>query len=566
MNSAGKALKIEREIRQRLAAGNALSANDLAMAAIEAGTASDAVRYLYLQSLAASGSSRLALKRFVDLAPPVSQRDEDWLALHARLHKDLAFAGIDVDYNLRRAAAEYEIAHQRTQGTFSLINAATLNLLAGNPRVAEEMGRKSLDLLGLTEPRGEQARYFWFASRAEAYLVLADGPAARTQLAQANRLARNNLQARSRTRAQLRRIVRAQGLDPSLPLQIELPNAYVLDAFGESLSDVPACPADLHRTLAGAPAFAVVNRDPHWLPPIQQLIGSGAMLHLAIQADLPQELAWWSEHFSDSASRSLSQMLKGAVRVSAIRGFLHAEQNWMKRQAYRLIYGLAAVQARELDEESELQRIAISNAGWRLTDELAIPAIRRAARGSDDQARRGRRNVGLVFSDLVGFRRFSDEDILGYWERMMPRIAASLDGTGDKILLRQTWGDALHLVTEDAASAIRVAHRLLQCVRELRRELPGRLGSAQIRVGAHYAPAFEGYDPVEQIRTYYGTQLSLAASVEPVTPPGQVFATETCAAALALEAKDEFFVEYAGEVPLAKKLGSFRLYAVHRKS
>ena len=148
----------------------------------------------------------------------------------------------------------------------------------------------------------------------------------------------------------------------------------------------------------------------------------------------------------------------------------------------------------------------------------------------------------------------------------MPAMAAAIAPWEGKILLQQTWGDALHLVTEDARSAVTIAHLLVDTVRSVRRTQNGLLRQVQIRVGTHYAPAFEGYDPIEKIRTYYGTQLSFAASVEPVTPPGQVYATETCAAALALDADDEFHLEYAGEIDLAKRYGSYRLFAVRPRS
>lgn len=557
---------VEAQIRAHLAAGNALSANDLATAAIESGSASDRIRYLYLQSLAGSGGSQLALRRYDDLAPPPEDRDEDWLALHARLYKDLAFAGIEVDYNLPRAASEYEAAHDLTGGVFSLVNAASLHLLCGARRDALLMARKALQILATEDPKDELARYYWAASRAEAHLVAAEYEAAEAALTEANRLARDDLYSRSRSRAQIRRIASVQGLDPAIALGIQLPDAYVLDMPDGCLTETQELPPELAALLAGSPSFAVMDRDLNWFNAIRNMGRCGSHLHLVLQASQQIEAELWEQQFGQSGSRNLRRLMKAAARVSAIRGFQPDEGGWVRREAYRLVYGLAKVAASELDQQVKLRRLSVSDDGWRLHDDLLVPPVRSKARSAEAAGEVQRRSVGLVFTDIVGFRRFTDTDIRDFWAALMPAMAAAIAPWEGKILLQQTWGDALHLVTEDARSAVTIAHLLVDTVRSVRRTQNGLLRQVQIRVGTHYAPAFEGYDPIEKIRTYYGTQLSFAASVEPVTPPGQVYATETCAAALALDADDEFHLEYAGEIDLAKRYGSYRLFAVRPRS
>jgi class 3 adenylate cyclase len=122
----------------------------------------------------------------------------------------------------------------------------------------------------------------------------------------------------------------------------------------------------------------------------------------------------------------------------------------------------------------------------------------------------------------------------------------------------------LHLVTADARSAALATEALLATVRALRPHLGGRLGELEIRVGAHFAPAWHGNDAIERVRTFYGTQLSFTARVEPVTPPGTTYVTEAFAAELAVSAADEFATEYAGEIALAKRFGRFRIYSLRR--
>lgn len=174
--------------------------------------------------------------------------------------------------------------------------------------------------------------------------------------------------------------------------------------------------------------------------------------------------------------------------------------------------------------------------------------------------------VGLVFTDMVGFSVLDDDEILAYWTIVVPALQKCLRPYADRILLQRTWGDALHLVTMDAPSSALVADALLKTVVDLRRKLSGKLAKLEIRVGVHFAPAWRGEDAVQDARTYYGSQLSFAARVEPVTPPGTAYVTEACAAELAVAGATSFRVEYAGEVPLAKRYGTFRLYSLHRRN
>ena len=87
-----------------------------------------------------------------------------------------------------------------------------------------------------------------------------------------------------------------------------------------------------------------------------------------------------------------------------------------------------------------------------------------------------------------------------------------------------------------------------------------------MRLGVHFAPIFEGYDPVLKVTSYYGSQVSRTARIEPITPPGEIYVTEPFAATLALEAGDAFRCDYVGQVPLAKDYGSFRMYRLGRNA
>jgi class 3 adenylate cyclase len=59
---------------------------------------------------------------------------------------------------------------------------------------------------------------------------------------------------------------------------------------------------------------------------------------------------------------------------------------------------------------------------------------------------------------------------------------------------------------------------------------------------------------------YFGSHVSRAARIEPVTAPGCAFVSEQFAAALALTPDHDFVCEYLGLQPLAKEYDVCPLY------
>ena len=64
---------------------------------------------------------------------------------------------------------------------------------------------------------------------------------------------------------------------------------------------------------------------------------------------------------------------------------------------------------------------------------------------------------------------------------------------------------------------------------------------------------------MEEAPTVFGPQLSLAARIEPVAPPGGIFVTEPFAAQLSLDGAQNVHCSYVGTTSLAKSYGRVRL-------
>ena len=168
----------------------------------------------------------------------------------------------------------------------------------------------------------------------------------------------------------------------------------------------------------------------------------------------------------------------------------------------------------------------------------------------------------LLFADVKGFSAMAEPDLPDFFETVMRRLATVIDRYGEAVRYRNTWGDALYLVVDGVADAARLSLDLQLELRLLRDELGWSTLTA--RIGGHAGPVFDGYDHVNGEPTFYGTHVTRAARIEPRTPPGEVYVTNSFAALAALDPAARVHLEYVGHVPTAKDYGSFPMYVLRR--
>jgi class 3 adenylate cyclase len=172
--------------------------------------------------------------------------------------------------------------------------------------------------------------------------------------------------------------------------------------------------------------------------------------------------------------------------------------------------------------------------------------------------------AAILFTDFAGFSTLRETALPAFWDGVMRRVADVLDAHDGEVECRNSWGDALYAVMPNAPAAAAVALDLQDALARFDYATLGLDGGGGMRVAVHYGPAYRTADPITGRTTFYGTEVSKAARIEPVTPPGAVFVTEPFAAVLALEAADRFDCRYVGRIALAKNYGEFPMYRLTR--
>ena len=165
----------------------------------------------------------------------------------------------------------------------------------------------------------------------------------------------------------------------------------------------------------------------------------------------------------------------------------------------------------------------------------------------------------MLFADFAGFSRLDEDRLSTFLEVVMGRMAKVLDRHGDAVLSRNSWGDAIFAVVTSPSQAAKIA---LEIQSELDPDLLQSMGlppEGGMRISLHHGPIFEHFDPVKGGQTFYGTEVTVAARIEPRVPVGSIYTTQPFAA-LTESDRNSYHFEYVGQMDLAKNYGVRILY------
>jgi class 3 adenylate cyclase len=177
----------------------------------------------------------------------------------------------------------------------------------------------------------------------------------------------------------------------------------------------------------------------------------------------------------------------------------------------------------------------------------------------------GRRVGAMLFSDIHGFSGLGDEQLPRFVDVILRCCAEVIARNRPEIRFVNTWGDGLFLVFDDAGKAAECALELQEAVGRIDLPAQGLPADMGLRVGLHLGPIYAARDPILDRENFFGAHVSRAARVEPVTPEGCIYVTETVAAVLALHHSDAFACEYVGMTEAAKHYGAMRMFLLSRR-
>lgn len=575
------------QAERALESGNLIKAYNLAREASATEATDPRLRFIEVLSLARMGDTSHAWELY-DTYDLGTIESADALSLKARLLKDNALNEEQPQpAALREAAEAYRQAFAATGSAFPLVNAATLACAAGDRKLSRSLAETVLHILQSAAEEG----YWPWITKAEAYFVLGREDeavhAARAALAQEDA----SLGARSSTIKQFERLMPLISAEGDLPEEMlgHLRPPPVIHYCGHMFSDGADFEArlafDVQATLTklrvqiGYGALAAGSD----IILAEQLMNCGAELNVVLPFSIDEFKKVSVAPAGPSWIGRFDRCCTGAASVTIVSNMAYVNDPRQIGYGGEVAMGMTVLRSSHLGGRAH--QLAIWDGGPRLslagtsadvstwaaagrdTEIIPYPAPRTPGQFTAVETR----NVELIerdahailFADFSGFSKIGEQNLIFFWNGVMGRIAKVLDRFSESVLCKNTWGDALYLIINETAVAAELALSLQEEVQSLDMSLLGP-ESRGLRVALHYGTMYRANDPVTERTNYFGSEVSKAARLEPVTPHRSVYVTQPFAAVLALKKKSEFDLHYIGDIALAKDYGNQPIYRLQR--
>jgi class 3 adenylate cyclase len=177
----------------------------------------------------------------------------------------------------------------------------------------------------------------------------------------------------------------------------------------------------------------------------------------------------------------------------------------------------------------------------------------------------------VLFADIQGFSHLEAFEVSTFVEKVLGQYSRWLDNlpNEDKPVVRNTWGDAIFLIFKLARPAADCALSLRDLFKNMDWRRVGIHQQLKIRIALHNAYATLTEDPITSRLNAYGSHINMAARLEPVALPNEIFATKNFKEALTLHQSPHQLPVYAwddiGEHTLAKDWGKADISVLRRR-
>jgi len=582
-----------------LECGEPLLAFDVLREAMETG-GSYRAQQLCAAALLRSGAIDSACKLLEELVDR-NPKDEETLGLLARAEKGLAFLSSEAAPRQRhfsRAFALYANAFQTTQGYWTGINAATLALVMNKKGKAKALATEVITHCEQELSKSSQPSFWVFATLGEAHLILGN-------LDQAAECYRRAIAAganRYGTMASMRRnaeLVLQHG-KRQFPLAeiLPLPDVIVFSSQVMKFSkpetgfspQAASIQHEIEDNLGSSPALAyssaTAGAEIIFLETNARNGGENYIVLPFPEKDfVAASVAPAGPEWVDRFSKLLANSAGCYVLSSGPSHALEAQFAYANLMAFGLanlkaqefgtrIRGLAVQDLRSdpiaADRNAKAVRLwQRHKVQTQVIGQLPATAIAktRFRRRTRKWSLLGAPQVrAILFADVVGFSRLVESQVVNFFDGFMKTVGKFLDTPARHPLAWNTWGDALYLVYKDARSAGCAALELQSRIANIQWSRFGLPDGMALRIGLHAGPVYSCADPVTKLPTFVGAQVTRAARIEPITPPGKVYVSQEFAAIAAAEGVEEFASEYVGITPSAKGYGDYATYVLHSRS
>ena len=557
------------------------------------------------------------------------KQDEETLGILGRVYKEMwsiSSDGAPDHPSLKKSRNLYLKAFANTRGNYSGINAASLSLIMGDLKTAHKLARMVINICSESLKEEQNKKDYWIiATLGEAFILLGKQKQAEKYYGLARKISGKNYSSIASTRRQLTLLSRYTDVDESVLATLQIPPVV---AFTGHMLDAPTRKSPRFPVAAVQPVVrridAVLKQLDAGISYSSAACGADVLFLECMQkrgAETNVILPFDRDDFFDTSVsfagqewvHRADQVLERASRVNHANQGRYGGDDLLFAYANTMIMGQAILRSRLLETDAHLLTVWDGKrngaAGGtsefvEIWESLGMPITAIAgtsgevfrSRGSNPTAgvisrgrfadkrlpRVGRRRarkffqkrsgevgrgiVAILFADLVGFSKLKEEQFPRYIEGFLGTLAGKLKNSPYDPIYKNIWGDAVCFVFDDLLSAAEYAMELRDMVRETDWDRLGLPRDLNIRIGLHVGPVYFAREPVLNRLNFFGSHVNQAARIEPITSPGNVYASEQFAAFLMANRDNPLECKYVGVIVLPKEFGSYPIYHIKRKT
>ena len=170
----------------------------------------------------------------------------------------------------------------------------------------------------------------------------------------------------------------------------------------------------------------------------------------------------------------------------------------------------------------------------------------------------------ILFADVVGYSKFSEDKTPLFVENLLQDISKNIRDLSHQPEILNTWGDSIFAVYSNIEEMMEFATALQKTLIDSSWDnMVDDNSQVSMRIALHTGPVFLLDDPLTRRKNAFGNHINRAARMEPVTMPGNIYASDQFASVLKIECYKIYDFEYVGIVDLPKEFGKQEMYRIN---
>ena len=171
----------------------------------------------------------------------------------------------------------------------------------------------------------------------------------------------------------------------------------------------------------------------------------------------------------------------------------------------------------------------------------------------------------LLFADVKGYSKLNEKQLVTFSTVFLKYISQVFEKYNKGVFIKRTQGDGLFVVFNLINIAAECANEIKDIIAATQWQDYGLPEYLTIRISLDAGPVYSYIEPVTKNLELCGDYVNRAARMEPITPPGYIYASETFTAMANVEELGEFNFAYSGQVVLPKGHGIIPAYHMYKK-